>query len=137
MYDFKRVEKKWQSRWEKSREFQAKENKKNKFYLLEMLPYPSGYGLHMGHARNYVIGDVLARYKRMNGFNVLYPMAYDSFGLPAENAAKKENIHPREYTNKAISKIMENRPKRLKYKIVKINGRISLVIIKKYKHFEL
>ena len=102
MYDFKRVEKKWQSRWEKSREFQAKENKKNKFYLLEMLPYPSGYGLHMGHARNYVIGDVLARYKRMNGFNVLYPMAYDSFGLPAENAAIKEKIHPKKYTENSI-----------------------------------
>jgi len=107
MYKPKQIEKKWQAKWEKSKEFQAKESKRNKFYLLEMLPYPSGYGLHMGHARNYVIGDVLARYKRLNGVNVLYPMGYDSFGLPAENAAIKEKIHPKKYTEKAISNFIK------------------------------
>ena len=102
MYDFKKIEKKWQSKWENSNEFKVKESKKENFYLLEMLPYPSGYGLHMGHAENYVIGDILARYKRMKGINVLYPMGYDSFGLPAENAAIKEGIHPKKYTENSI-----------------------------------
>ena len=111
MYDFKKIEKKWQDRWEKSKEFHAKEGKKNKFYLLEMIPYPSGYGLHMGHARNYAIGDVLARYKRMNGFNVLYPMGYDSFGLPAENAAIKEGIHPRKYAENSIKNFIKQQKK--------------------------
>jgi len=111
MYDFKKIEKKWQSKWYSSNEFKAKEGKKNKFYLLEMLPYPSGYGLHMGHARNYTIGDVLARYKRMNGFNVLYPMGYDSFGLPAENAAIKEGIHPKKYTENSINNFIKQQKK--------------------------
>ena len=102
MYGFKKIEKKWQDKWEKSNEFKVKENKKNKYFLLEMLPYPSSFGLHMGHARNYIIGDIFARYKRMNGFNVLHPMAYDSFGLPAENAAIKEGIHPKKYTENSI-----------------------------------
>ncbi len=97
------IEKKWQSQWEKSHIFEVKEDKKRKkFYCLEMYPYPSGSGLHMGHARNYAIGDCFARFKRMQGFNVLYPMGYDSFGLPAENAAIKEGIHPKKYTEQAI-----------------------------------
>ena len=102
MADFKKIEKKWQTAWEKSKIFKVKEGKKEKYYILEMLPYPSGSGLHMGHARNYCIGDVLARYKRMQGFNVLYPMGYDSFGLPAENAAIKEKSHPKIFTENAI-----------------------------------
>jgi leucyl-tRNA synthetase len=106
--NFKKIEEKWQKRWEKAKIFQVKENKKKKkFYILEMYPYPSASFLHMGHVRNYTIGDVLARFKRMNGFNVLYPMGYDSFGLPAEQAAKKEGIHPKKYTDFAIKKIME------------------------------
>lgn len=106
--DFKEIEKKWQSKWEKEQVFKVKDLKsKNKFYCLEMFPYPSSHLLHVGHVRNYTIGDIIARFKRMNGFNVLYPMGYDSFGLPAENAAKKENIHPKQYTEKAIEKIME------------------------------
>jgi len=99
---------KWQKEWEKNKVFQVKEDsKKKKYYVLEMFPYPSASFLHMGHVRNYAIGDVFARFKRMNGFNVLYPMGYDSFGLPAENAAKKEGIHPRKYANDSIKKIIE------------------------------
>src|SRR3990167_9505599 len=102
MIDFKRIEKKWQSKWDKEKIFRVKENKKKKFYVLEMYPYPSSSGLHMGHSRNYVIGDAYARFKRMQGFNVLYPMGFDSFGLPAENAAIKNKSHPKEFTEDAI-----------------------------------
>ncbi|MFH1823547.1 MAG: leucine--tRNA ligase [archaeon] len=104
--NFSQIEKKWQNAWEKAKIFQAKEKGK-KYYVLEMFPYPSASYLHIGHVRNYSIGDSFARFKRMNGFNVLYPIGYDSFGLPAENAAKKEKIHPKEYTEKAIKKIQE------------------------------
>src|SRR4030042_3549088 len=72
-----------------------------------MYPYPSASFLHVGHVRNFTIGDVSARFKRMSGFNILYPMGYDSFGLPAETAAKKEGIHPKKYAETAIKKIME------------------------------
>lgn len=98
------IAQKWQRRWEENNIFKVKEEPgKQKFYCLEMFPYPSGSGLHIGHAFNYTIGDIYARYKRMNGYNVLYPMGYDSFGLPAENAAIKEGTHPKEYTETAIS----------------------------------
>ena len=98
--DFKTIEKKWQKNWADAKVFKAKEDeKKKKYYCLEMFPYPSASGLHMGHAFNYTIGDIYSRFKRMNGFNVLYPMGYDSFGLPAENAAIKANSHPRKFTN--------------------------------------
>lgn len=108
MADFNVISKKWQKKWEESKIFQVSEDsKKQKYYVLEMYPYPSASFLHMGHVRNYTIGDVYARYKRMNGFNVLYPMGYDSFGLPAETAAKKEGIRPKEYTEQAIAKIMK------------------------------
>lgn len=101
--NFKAIEQKWQQRWEKAKIFQVKESsKKPKYYCLEMFPYPSGLGLHMGHAWNYSIGDILARFKIMQGFNVLHPMGYDALGLPAENAAIKEGIHPEEYTKKSI-----------------------------------
>ncbi len=101
--NFNKIEKKWQDRWEKAKCFEVKEDsKKKKYYVLEMFPYPSADGLHMGHALNYSIGDVLTRYKRMNGFNVLYPMGYDALGLPAENAAIKVGKHPQEYTDNSI-----------------------------------
>ncbi len=103
----KEIAEKWQKKWEKAKIFKTKESaKKTKFYCLEMFPYPSGY-LHMGHVRNYSIGDAFARYKRMCGFNVLYPMGYDSFGLPAENAAIKEKADPKKYTEKNIKGIRE------------------------------
>ena len=108
MADFNKIASKWQKRWESSKIFKVKEDsKKKKFYVLEMYPYPSASYLHMGHIRNYTIGDVYARFKRMKGFNVLYPMGYDSFGLPAETAAKKEGIHPKKYAETSIKKIME------------------------------
>lgn len=106
--DFAKIEKKWRAAWEKKKIFVAKESsKKKKFYNLEMFPYPSASFLHVGHVRNYTIGDVIARFKRMQGFNVLYPMGFDSFGLPAENAAKKTGKHPKQYTEEAIKKIIE------------------------------
>ena len=106
--NFSAIEKKWQKRWKEKKVFQVKENpKKKKYYLLEMYPYPSASFLHVGHVRNYTIGDVYARFKRMQGFNVLYPMGYDSFGLPAESASKKDGIHPKKYAEQSIKKIME------------------------------
>src|SRR3989338_2589497 len=108
MADFGEIAKKWQEKWESSKIFEVKEDpKKKKYYVLEMYPYPSGYGLHMGHARNYCIGDCYARYKRMQGFNVLYPMGYDSFGLPAENAAIKAKSHPKIFTENAIKSFIK------------------------------
>ncbi len=110
-YPFKKIEAKWQDYWRKKGQFKVKEDpKKKKYYLLEMFPYPSGK-LHMGHMRNYVVGDTLARFLRMKGYNVLYPMGYDSFGLPAENAAIQNKTHPAEWTKKCISNMRKQQEK--------------------------
>ncbi len=104
-YDFEAIETKWQERWAHSKEFAVQENSaKPKYYVLEMLPYPSGV-LHLGHVRNYSLGDSVARFKRMRGFNVLHPIGWDAFGLPAENAAIAHNIPPERWTADNIARM--------------------------------
>ena len=111
--DFNKIASKWQQKWAQEKVFKTDINpKKEKFSVIEFLPYTSGLGIHMGHVRNYSIGDAFARFKRMNGFNILYPMGFDAFGLPAENAAIKEKIHPKEYTENSI-KIIKKQMKEL------------------------
>ena len=110
-YNFNVVESKWQKIFKESNIFKTLENRKKKFYCLEMFPYPSG-NIHMGHVRNYTLGDVIANYKRLNGYNVLHPMGWDAFGLPAENAAIQNKLPPEVWTKKNIS-LMKSQLERL------------------------
>ncbi|HCK08554.1 MAG TPA: leucine--tRNA ligase, partial [Candidatus Latescibacteria bacterium] len=111
-YNFRDIEKKWREYWVSERTFRAHgpgdegfDPGRPKFYMLDMFPYTSGDGLHIGHAKQYVASDVYARYKRNSGFNVLHPMGFDSFGLPAEQYAVEHNIHPQAYTEDNIQVI--------------------------------
>ena len=131
-YNFKIIENKWQEFWNKNETFKSELDKsKKKFYCLEMFPYPSGK-IHMGHVRNYTIGDVLSRFKSLNGFNVLHPMGWDSFGMPAENAAKQNKLNPKNWTENNI-KTMKSQLKLLGLSI-DWNREISTCSSDYYKH---
>ena len=107
MYNFEEIEKKWQSFWEKNHTFEVKNEGANPYYILVEFPYPSGNGLHVGHVRSYTAHDAMARMKRMQGYNVLFPMGFDAFGAPAEQYAIKTHTHPKDVTNKAIAHFSE------------------------------
>ena len=134
-YNFKIVEDKWQKFWEKNQSFKSKkEVNKKKFYCLEMFPYPSGK-IHMGHVRNYTIGDVLARFKKLQDYNVLHPMGWDSFGMPAENAARQNDLDPKVWTEENIS-TMKHQLKKLGLSI-DWDREISTCSLDYYKHQQL
>ena len=104
-YNFKEIERKWQAYWAANETFKAEiDNSKPKYYVLDMFPYPSGAGLHVGHPLGYIASDIYSRYKRLCGFNVLHPMGYDAFGLPAEQYAIQTGQHPAVTTEKNIAR---------------------------------
>src|SRR3990170_6958624 len=103
-YDFRKIEKEWQKKWKESNAYKvSNDSPKPKYYVLDMFPYPSGAGLHVGHPLGYIASDIYARYKRLKGFNVLHPMGYDSFGLPAEQYALETGQHPAVTTSRNIT----------------------------------
>ena len=102
-YNHLEIEKKWQEKWEKNKTFKTREDReKSKYYILDMFPYPSGAGLHVGHPKGYIATDIFAKMKMMQGFNVLHPMGWDAFGLPAENYAIKNKVHPNIATSENV-----------------------------------
>ena len=104
-YDPEKIEKKWRDVWHKNETYKTRENsEKEKFFVLDMFPYPSGEGLHVGHPKGYIATDIFSRYKRMSGFEVLHPMGWDAFGLPAENYALKNKVHPRIAVEKNVTR---------------------------------
>src|SRR4030042_2868648 len=110
--NYTEIEKRWQNKWDEEGIYKSKDfEEKKKYYLLVEFPYPSGLGLHIGHAFTNTIGDIYARFKRMHGFNVMYPMGWDSFGLPAENAAISAKSHPKKFTEIAIKNYIEQQKK--------------------------
>ncbi|MBO7396886.1 MAG: class I tRNA ligase family protein, partial [Bacteroidales bacterium] len=107
-YNFKEIEKKWQRRWADEKTYKAlSDSAKPKYYVLDMFPYPSGAGLHVGHPLGYIASDIFARYKRLRGFNVLHPMGYDAFGLPAEQYAIQTGQHPEKTTHDNVARYRE------------------------------
>jgi len=107
-YSFQEIEKKWQARWEKEQTYKAEVSEgKPKYYVLDMFPYPSGAGLHVGHPLGYIASDIFARYKRLKGFNVLHPMGFDAFGLPAEQYAIQTGQHPEKTTHDNVARYCE------------------------------
>ena len=107
-YNFNEIEQKWQQRWRENKTYRVVENEdKKKFYILNMFPYPSGAGLHVGHPLGYIASDIFARYKRLNGYNVLNPMGYDAYGLPAEQYAIQTGQHPAVTTDQNIARYRE------------------------------
>lgn len=107
-YDFREIEKKWQKRWAEHGTYRVKEDpSRPKYYVLDMFPYPSGAGLHVGHPLGYIASDIYTRYKRLKGFNVLHPMGYDAFGLPAEQYAIQTGQHPAVTTERNIARYRE------------------------------
>src|SRR5574339_294428 len=104
-YNFSAIEKKWQEYWKEKDAYKVSDDQsKPKYYVLDMFPYPSGAGLHVGHPLGYIASDIYARYKRLQGFNVLHPMGYDSFGLPAEQYAIQTGQHPEKTTRENIAR---------------------------------
>ena len=103
-YNFKKIENKWKKKWEEDKLFKTEINSKKKFYALDMFPYPSGSGLHVGHPLGYIASDIFSRYKQLMGFNVLHPMGFDSFGLPAEQYAIATGQHPEKTTKENSEK---------------------------------
>ena len=102
-YNFRSIEKKWQAQWRSSGVYQvSNQSTRPKYYVLDMFPYPSGAGLHVGHPLGYIASDIFSRYKRLQGFNVLHPMGYDAFGLPAEQYAIEHGVHPASSTKKIL-----------------------------------
>ncbi|MBE98060.1 MAG: leucine--tRNA ligase, partial [Flammeovirgaceae bacterium] len=107
IYNFSEIEKKWQDNWASKKIFKSEINDKPKYYVMDMFPYPSGSGLHVGHPLGYIASDIISRYKRLEGFNVLHPMGFDSFGLPAEQYAIKTGQHPKKTTEENIQRFKE------------------------------